>query len=348
MRLYALDREEAGMRSRGRVMSAAIGLLGLLALLALPADLPAAAAATSSPKVPGLLRQQDIPGGMQQVGVTTAGTGFSTQVIDATACTETPQAVNAVKTYVAASFAPPGAAQGAIALFEAAASFTNPQAAKAGFALISSNVSNGIACPTVGFVPPGSTTPLVTFKFGRVTFPKIAGGTSAYTISGVSTPGLPTTELVVLSKSNIVILGALGASAPSLADLKTIATRANKRLTALMPVPTTTSSTTTTTTAPKPLTVDPVASHCADEGKVVSPASSQAATITFSNQTTQTLKIYWLDYTGARKPYGEVAPGATTTQATFVGHYWMLADATDQCARIASIDGATFTMAVSG
>jgi hypothetical protein len=339
LRLYALDGEEAGMRSRGRAMPAAIGLVGLLALLALPA----AAAATSTPKVPGLLRQQDIPGGMQQVGVTTAGTGFSTQVIDATACTETPQAVNAVKTYVAASFAPPGAAQGAIALFEAAASFTNPQAAKAGFALISSNVSNGIACPTVGFVPPGSTTPLVTFKFGRVTFPKIAGATFAYTISGVSTPGLPTTELVVLSKSNIVILGALGASAPSLADLKTIATRANKRLSALMPVPTTTSSTT-----PKPLTVDPVASHCADEGKVVSPASSQAATITFSNQTTQTLKIYWLDYTGARKPYGEVAPGATTTQATFVGHYWMLADATDQCARIASIDGATFTMAVSG
>jgi VHL beta domain len=327
------------MRSRGRLMSAAIGLLGLLALLALPA----AAATKSSPKAPGLLRQQDIPGGLQQVGVTAAATGFSTQVIDSTACTETPQQINAVKTYVAASFAPPGTAQGAIALFEAAVSFTNARAAKAGFALISTNVSAGIACPTVGFVPPGTTTPIVTFKFGHVTFPKIAGGSYAYTISGVSTPGIPTTEVVVLSKSNIVILGAVGASAPSLADLKTIATRANKRLTVLMPVPTTTS-----TTTPKPLTVDPVASHCADEGKVVSPSSSQAATITFSNQTGQTLKIYWLDYAGARKAYGDVAPGATTTQATFVGHYWMLADATDHCARIASIDGATFTMAVSG
>lgn len=304
---------------------------------------PASAAAKPSAKAPGLLRRQDLTGGLQQVGATSASTTLSTPIVDSTACTETPQAVDGVKTVVAAQYAPVGAAVGTVALFETAVTFTNARAANAAYALLSKNAAAAIACPTVGFLPQGAATPAITLKFARVDFPKIAGGSYAATVTNANISSIPTTQVVFVSGSNLVIMAAIGTSAPSITDLKTIATHANQRLTVLMPVPTTTS-----TTTPKPLTVDPVTSHCADKGKVVSPSSSQAANIAFSNQTGQTLKIYWLDYTGARKPYGEVASGATATQATFVGHYWMLADATDKCARIASIDGPTFTMTVTG
>lgn len=327
------------MRSRSKHGVAAIALLGLLTLLVAPT----AAAAKSSATAPGLLRRQDLTGGLQQVGETSASTTLSTPVVDSTACTEVPQAVDGIKTVVAAQYAPVGAAVGAVALFEDAVAFTNTRTAKTAYALLAKNTAAAIACSAVGFVPPGATAPAVTFKFTHVDFPKIAGGSYAASVSVAAISSIPTTQVVFVSGSNLVIMGATGTSAPGPADLKTIAINANKRLEVLTPVPTTTS-----TTAPKPLTVDPVTSRCADEGKVVSPSSSQAGSITFSNQTNQTLKIYWLDYTGARKPYGEVAPGATTTQATFVGHYWMLADATDKCARIAPIDGASFTMTVTG
>ena len=305
--------------------------------LVVVAALPAGAAKKSSPKVPGMLRSQDLTGGLRSG--TSVGSTFMSSVVDPAACTEAPQPINAVKTLLGAQYAPAGAPVGTLSLGEAVVTFSDTRAAKAAFAVLATSVAAAIACPSVGLPLQGATTPAVTFKFAHVDFPKIGSTSYAITLGVPGGTSVPSTQVVFLSGANIAVLAGVGASAPSLADLKMIAMHANKRLVVATPVPTTTS-----TTAPKPLTVDPVASHCADEGKVVSPSASQVATIMFSNQTSQTLKIYWLDYTGVRKPYGEVAPGVTATQSTFVGHYWLLADATDHCARIASVDGPTLTM----
>lgn len=50
----------------------------------------------------------------------------------------------------------------------------------------------------------------------------------------------------------------------------------------------------------------------------------KATTIRFRNCTEHTLQIQWLDATGGRKSYGDLAPGEQRSQATFAGHVWVL------------------------
>jgi dipeptidyl aminopeptidase/acylaminoacyl peptidase len=52
--------------------------------------------------------------------------------------------------------------------------------------------------------------------------------------------------------------------------------------------------------------------------------------IRFRNSSTETIRIFWLDFNGARKPYGELKPGATYEQNTFDGHVWLVEGETGQ------------------
>lgn len=73
---------------------------------------------------------------------------------------------------------------------------------------------------------------------------------------------------------------------------------------------------------------------CSDENNLRSALSSQQTTVRFQNQTDFPLHIYWLDFSGNRRPYGDVEAGAERIQPTFIGHIWVLTDTTGQCAGI--------------
>jgi VHL beta domain len=73
---------------------------------------------------------------------------------------------------------------------------------------------------------------------------------------------------------------------------------------------------------------------CSNENNLRSPLSSQQTTVRFQNQTDSPLHIYWLDFSGTRKPYGDLEAGAERIQPTFTGHLWVLTDMTGQCASI--------------
>ncbi|MEM7043432.1 MAG: hypothetical protein AAF543_11540 [Pseudomonadota bacterium] len=46
--------------------------------------------------------------------------------------------------------------------------------------------------------------------------------------------------------------------------------------------------------------------------------------VTFRNQTSEAITVYWVDFEGQRQPYGVVDPGREKRQGTFEGHRWEL------------------------
>ena len=50
-------------------------------------------------------------------------------------------------------------------------------------------------------------------------------------------------------------------------------------------------------------------------------------TLTFVNKTPGPVRMFWLDTSGGRKPYGEVQPGESSAQNTYSGHVWLVEDA---------------------
>lgn len=78
----------------------------------------------------------------------------------------------------------------------------------------------------------------------------------------------------------------------------------------------------------------PAAKACTHEPDFASRASSEATAMTFVNRSDQTLELYWLDFSGLRKFYLHLAPGARAKQNTFIGHYWLLATPDGVCIAI--------------
>jgi len=48
--------------------------------------------------------------------------------------------------------------------------------------------------------------------------------------------------------------------------------------------------------------------------------------IVFENQLKETVKLFWMDTSGNRQPYGDIQPGQSRTQHTFENHVWLIAD----------------------
>jgi von Hippel-Lindau disease tumor supressor len=57
--------------------------------------------------------------------------------------------------------------------------------------------------------------------------------------------------------------------------------------------------------------------------------SGLATSITFVNRSSETVKVYWLDFEGKRKLYETVPAGQQCHQPTFVLHPWVVTDARD-------------------
>ena len=77
------------------------------------------------------------------------------------------------------------------------------------------------------------------------------------------------------------------------------------------------------------------AQNCASEN-MRSPQSRDATVITFVNKGPESRRIFWIDFTGARKFYKEIGPGQSFRQPTFLGHLWIAAREDDRCQTVVS------------
>ena len=69
------------------------------------------------------------------------------------------------------------------------------------------------------------------------------------------------------------------------------------------------------------------------EGKEKPPAKSKTGSftvVTFQNKSNQNIKLYWIDYGGARKLYGEIAKDSERQQNTYADAVWLVTDAKDK------------------
>ncbi len=73
---------------------------------------------------------------------------------------------------------------------------------------------------------------------------------------------------------------------------------------------------------------------CGEESALYSLNGNQATSIDFVNATTETVMLYWRDYSGNRVLYQIIAPGASYPQITFVTHPWVITDVNNRCTAI--------------
>ncbi|HEY9827288.1 MAG TPA: prepilin-type N-terminal cleavage/methylation domain-containing protein [Stenomitos sp.] len=72
-------------------------------------------------------------------------------------------------------------------------------------------------------------------------------------------------------------------------------------------------------------------SGCAGESQLRSKSSDTPSHLTFSNQKSTPIKLYWLDFAGARVYYQDLAPGEVTTMNSFITHPWVITDPSQVC-----------------
>jgi hypothetical protein len=74
-------------------------------------------------------------------------------------------------------------------------------------------------------------------------------------------------------------------------------------------------------------------SSCSTESQFKSLTGTTRAVLQITNNTDETVKSYWLDYTGKRVFYENVAPHTSYLQATWLTHPWVITSASGACYR---------------
>ncbi|MEE3367733.1 MAG: family 16 glycoside hydrolase [Planctomycetota bacterium] len=64
--------------------------------------------------------------------------------------------------------------------------------------------------------------------------------------------------------------------------------------------------------------------HAADAQAAPRSTGGPDTGIRFENKSGKPVKLFWIDYKGQRKPYGELAPGGTREQGTVEGNTWLI------------------------
>lgn len=72
-------------------------------------------------------------------------------------------------------------------------------------------------------------------------------------------------------------------------------------------------------------------SSCSTEGTLKSNSSTSPSTIDFVNNTSNPVKVYWLDSSGARTYFFDLAPNQSITQPTFDTNPWVVTDPNGNC-----------------
>jgi hypothetical protein len=76
---------------------------------------------------------------------------------------------------------------------------------------------------------------------------------------------------------------------------------------------------------------DLVAQPADREGRLHSLNDQPATSVLFVNRTDGPVRLFWLDFDGQRKAYGEIAPGAAVGRPTFQAHAWLVENAGGKC-----------------
>ncbi|MCB1078631.1 MAG: hypothetical protein KDM64_12460, partial [Verrucomicrobiae bacterium] len=63
-----------------------------------------------------------------------------------------------------------------------------------------------------------------------------------------------------------------------------------------------------------------------ESGEARSPKSGEQVKLRIDNQTKDTVRLFWIDFDGERKEYGQADPGRSFDQNTFAGHLWLATD----------------------
>lgn len=73
---------------------------------------------------------------------------------------------------------------------------------------------------------------------------------------------------------------------------------------------------------------------CEPMGSLRTTETGAPATIKFVNETDGFRSVMWIDGEGMPQPYGNLNPGESYVQSTFVGHVWMMTDGPGNCLEI--------------
>jgi len=72
-------------------------------------------------------------------------------------------------------------------------------------------------------------------------------------------------------------------------------------------------------------------SSCDSERELRSESGDVATTVEFMNESSRTVKVFWLDYSGTRVYYSTLSPRASIVQPTYVTHPWVVTDSNNDC-----------------
>ena len=78
---------------------------------------------------------------------------------------------------------------------------------------------------------------------------------------------------------------------------------------------------------------------CSQEASLKSTSGTTRFNLRFVNRTMEPLQTFWLDYTGKRVFFRQVAGGAEYSQPTWVTHPWVFADTSGRCLKLFVTDG---------
>lgn len=70
-----------------------------------------------------------------------------------------------------------------------------------------------------------------------------------------------------------------------------------------------------------------------------STSAGQRVSFSFQNESSETLQIIWINYSGSPETYATLPPGETYSVNTFVGNVWLIGDASSNCLGIFDIEG---------
>ncbi len=70
---------------------------------------------------------------------------------------------------------------------------------------------------------------------------------------------------------------------------------------------------------------------CNEESALRSEATTTPTSIVFINKSNDIRKVYWLDHTGKRIPYGRLMDGNVLSLRTYITHPWVITDDEDNC-----------------
>ncbi|MCA9050543.1 MAG: hypothetical protein KDA89_17520 [Planctomycetaceae bacterium] len=94
------------------------------------------------------------------------------------------------------------------------------------------------------------------------------------------------------------------------------------------------------------VSLSPLPQETAEQAR--SAESRKETSVRFRNQTESTVRLYWVDTDGNRKPYGSVQPGRDRDQHTFAGHVWLVTDSQNHPLTIFTADTEPGIALISG